>query len=189
MQIRNFAVTILAGILAAAGLALREPKNIKFFNFAISSASALLLAGTIVIISFYFMDRWWYHCLLQGAVKSGEELENELKRTLPNITMSQKIREESYIKVLGYELRSNRKITIFYGIIIAFMIIAAIGVNYSLENNSNSPDYVAYAGNFDISFSGDRANFAIGDNIHGHGILGIRSNKNESDAKSMLKTL
>lgn len=56
MQIRNFAVTILAGILAAAGLALRNPKNISIFNLSISSASAILFGGIIVLFSFYFMD-------------------------------------------------------------------------------------------------------------------------------------
>lgn len=188
MQIRNFAVTILAGIIAAAGLALREPRSVTIFKLTLSSASALLLAGIIVLISFYFMDRWWYHRLLQGAVKSGELLENELKKTLPNMGMSQKIREESHIKIYNYELTSNRKIDIFYGIIILFLLLAAVGVNNSGDDDVSQPESQIYMVNLSLILYDDIINFTE-NNANGSGKIQIKSksNRRDSDLKKTLE--
>jgi hypothetical protein len=186
MQIRNFAVTILAGILAAAGLALRDPKNISIFNLSISSASAILLSGIIVLLSFYFMDRFWYHRLLQGAVSRGEGLETEIKRILPEATLSQTIRAESPV----FRIRSNNKIDIFYFIIILFLFVSAIGVNnWGSVAPNNIPSYkVIYTGSFNTSTTQNHEALqkAIDtDRIKGYGTLEIKYNNTQSNLETI----
>lgn len=185
MQIRNFAVTILAGIIAAAGLALRDPKDIIIFNLTVSSASAILIAGIIILLSFYFMDRFWYHRLLQGAVTRGAGLETEIKKTLPEIALSQTIQASS--PVLG--IHSNNKIDLFYFIIIAFLAVTAYGVNDWGDNASDSisAQEVIYTGYFNISIESDIPNMNDNNNIFVQGILEIKGNKTKSDFEAILK--
>ncbi|WP_367358427.1 hypothetical protein [Methanothrix sp.] len=186
MQIRNFAVTILAGILAAAGLALREPKNIKIFNFIVSSASAILIGGIIVLLAFYFMDRFWYHRLLQGAVTQGERLENEIKKTLPEAALSQTIRAGSPV----LKIRSDRKIDIFYAIIILFLFVAAIGVNWGSESSDSTPSSnLIFALPFNISMTGTNPNNQYFNNSNGFfvdGILGIKYSNDKFDLEQII---
>ena len=179
MQIRNFAVTILAGIIAAAGLALRDPKTIIIFNKPISSASAILVAGVIVLFSFYFMDRFWYHRLLQGAVIRGEKLETELEKVLPEIALSKTIRKESPV----FRIRSKHKIDIFYGIIILFLLITAVGVNHLGDPASEDKNFNGY---FNISLAYGTQNKTNYNAIQGSGSLEIRSNKSKSDLETIL---
>lgn len=132
MQIRNFAVTVLAGIIAAAGLALREPEDVVIFGYTISSASAILGAAVIVWLAFYFMDRWWYHRLLQGAVSHAQEIENQLKEVFPVISLSNAIRKTSPFYLFGvkrWRVGSDQKIDLFYFLIVIFLITAAYGVH------------------------------------------------------------
>jgi len=128
MQIRNFAVTILAGIIAAAALALREPKSATVFGITITIASLILIAGVIVLLAFYFMDRWWYHRLLQGAVEHAQMIENQLKEHIPALYLSNTIRKSSPFTILWIRFGSNRKIDAFYFAIIIFLLIAAYGL-------------------------------------------------------------
>lgn len=185
MRIRNFAVTIMAGIIAAAGLALREPKDIIVFNSTISSASAVLFAGIVILLSFYFMDRFWYHRLLQGAVSRGEALETEIQKTLPEIVLSKTIREISPIR----GIRSDRKIDIFYGIIIAFLLVTACGVTFFGGNASDrtAANEATCAGYFNISLKGEMPNTIENNAISGYGILEIKGNKNKSDLETIFK--
>jgi hypothetical protein len=186
MQIRNFAVSILAGILAAAGLALRDPKNITIFNSTVSSASAILIGGIIVLLSFYFMDRFWYHRLLQGAVSRGEDLETEIKKVLPQVALSQTIRANSPVG----GIRSDRKIDIFYGIIIFFMLITAIGANFFQIGNSDeiTSDDVIYNGSFNMTLKNNQIDTAS-NNLRGNVLLEIRINKTNSDLETILKNV
>jgi hypothetical protein len=184
MQIRNFAVTILAGIIAAAGLSLRDPRTITFFDLSVSNASAILIGGIFVLISFYFMDKYWYHRLLQAAVNQGEKLETEIERALPGISLSQAIRAGSPV----HNIRSNRKIDIFYGMIIIFLIVTALGVN-NLENSASDGlqfDDAICEGNFSISVTGDEQNLCKGNEIHGYGVMEIRSHKSKRDVKNII---
>ena len=132
MQIRNFAVTVLAGIIAAAGLALRDPKDVTVFGFTISSASSILGAAVIIWLAFYFMDRWWCHRLLQGAVSHAQEIENYIKQSVPTISLSNAIRKTSPFYFFGikrFRVGSNQKIDLFYFLIVVFLMVAAYGVH------------------------------------------------------------
>jgi hypothetical protein len=148
MQIRNIAVTVLTASIGAAGLVynqlqqnIREAakagqtvpdtNTIRLFKMSFSSSDMILFAGVIAWLAFYFMDRWWYHRLLQGAVKQAQYIENKIQETpyADLMSLSNKIRETSPVKVFGViNLRSDGKIDIFYFsvVILLFLMIAFV---------------------------------------------------------------
>ncbi|MCG8350428.1 MAG: hypothetical protein MI924_21900 [Chloroflexales bacterium] len=98
------------------------------FGFTISIASIILLAGVGVLLAFYFMDRWWYHRLLQGAVEHAQKIENHLKERISALDLSNTIRKWSPLFIFRVRFGSNRKIDFFYFSIVAFLLIAAYGL-------------------------------------------------------------
>jgi len=146
MQIRNFAVTVLTAALGAAALAYNQAQeaaakaiaagassasynSIVLFGLMFSPADMIVVAGLVAWAAFYFMDRWWYHRLLQGAVKHAQFIESQLKAELPAIALSNSIREASPFKVFGiWEIRSDRKIDIFYGTVVVILVIMIAAV-------------------------------------------------------------
>src|SRR6266567_2070560 len=65
MRIRNYALTLLVGILAGAGVALKDKTIVQVAHHSVSLGSVILLAGLIGWLAFYFMDVAWYHRLLK----------------------------------------------------------------------------------------------------------------------------
>lgn len=118
MRIRNIAVTVLAGVLGAAALALQG----GYFVLV----AFLLLAGLIAWLAFYFMDRFWYHQLLKGAVRHAEDIEARLESRIPSITLTRTISEASKVQLLGTTIHSNRRLTGFYWFIALLLILGSI---------------------------------------------------------------
>lgn len=75
LRIRNLALTLLLAVFGAAALALRENIHILVLGQRLSLATAVLAVGAVGWSAFYFIDRYWYHQLLVGAVIHGEALE------------------------------------------------------------------------------------------------------------------
>lgn len=63
LKIREFLVTLLAALIGASEIIGGESKTGLYF-------AVFLVWG-----AFYFMDRWWYHYLLLGAVLHARSLE------------------------------------------------------------------------------------------------------------------
>lgn len=127
MQIRNLAVTVLTAVVGAAGLTNRPLSGgVGIIN---SSADWLVLAGLVAWLAFYFMDRWWYHRLLHGAVKHAQSIEKLLASKIPSIALSSTIGAYSPVKIpmLG-EVHTNAKIDIFYGAIAVILILIVVAV-------------------------------------------------------------
>lgn len=118
MKVRNFGILILSAFLGAMGVGLSSTSNY--------AASAVLSLGAIAVwYLFYFVDVYWYHPLLLGAVKKGVEIENELEPYINNIGLTKKIGEESPCDVLWKEkAHSTFKAKVFYhGIAIVLLCI------------------------------------------------------------------
>jgi hypothetical protein len=141
MQIRNLAVTVLTTTIGAATFFYKESQStvtqnitssciqsIQLFGLTFSSADLMIFAGLIAWIAFYFMDRWWYHRLLKGAVDHAKLIEDQLKVDIPNIALSNKITSVSPLVFWILRINSNTKIDIFYGsvVIILIMIMAFV---------------------------------------------------------------
>jgi hypothetical protein len=105
LRIRNFALTLLVGVLGGTALALKDaPALISIHGYRLSLASALLLAGLIGWFGFWVLDRHWYHRLLVGAVKHGKEIESATKILPMGLTIA--IEKESHIVVSKWYVKA-----------------------------------------------------------------------------------
>ena len=112
MKIRSLAVTVMTAISGAIGYLLKE--NI---NHQREFIVLLSFVGIAAWACFYLMDRFMYHKLLIGAVKSGIATEKELKDMGINVLLGEKIKEASPIKHILWcplEMHSNQKLDFFY---------------------------------------------------------------------------
>lgn len=90
-RIRGLALTVATFALGAAGVAARDGTTIG----PVSLGSFVLLLGLLLWYAFYFVDRYWYHPLLKGAVEEGTEFEAAIRRHLPEAHMTAGITERS----------------------------------------------------------------------------------------------
>lgn len=99
MRIRNFALTLLVGILGGTALALREGFTLQVMGTEITVASAFLVAGACGLAGFWFIDRRWYHRLLVGAVEHGESIERAYEDSFKELGLTRAITRTSRIRV------------------------------------------------------------------------------------------
>lgn len=123
LQIRNYAVTLLVAVIGAAAYALKEHLEVTLAGQNFSMAVAILPAGVLGWLAFYFMDRHWYHRLLLGAVRHTLRVENNH----PELDLSGAIGKESPIPHGKISVHSTEKIVVFYAAGLTFFIIL-IGV-------------------------------------------------------------
>jgi hypothetical protein len=121
LRIRNFAITVLGAVLSAAILTLKDDIRFSIFGKSAPIAAILVLIAFITWFAFYFMDRFWYHRLLLGAVKHGKTVEDHLKGQIPIICLAGTIGNES--PTFRGKIHSSNKIDIFYGIIGFFLFV------------------------------------------------------------------
>lgn len=135
LRIRGLALTVLTFVLGGASLAIRDGTKIRLYWFDLQMGTLILAFGTLLWLTFYFVDQVWYHRLLIGAVVHGQELERELRKVLPIAGLTHRISENSpYLvkisiakKVLWqYEIHSNQKISFFYWFVAILLIIVAL---------------------------------------------------------------
>ena len=94
LRIRNFALVVTGAFLGLGGYAIKDAGIINAFGLEVSIAGSVVLSSAIFpLFAFYFMDRLWYHRLLDGAVTVGIEAEVRPKRTISAIrsTLGSKI--------------------------------------------------------------------------------------------------
>lgn len=80
MKIRNYALSTFTFIVTALGYLIKEKSIIELENFVIFLPSVVGYVGSIIILAFFFMDKYWYHKLLVGAVKQASEIESKYER-------------------------------------------------------------------------------------------------------------
>lgn len=151
LKIRNFAITILAAVLGASAVAVREDAQIGLGDWITSLASWILAGGLIAWIAFWFVDHVWYHQLLLGSVIHAEKIERRLSRRVPALSLSSSIRESSHFDLLGlfrgrgedgqrnrhesgfFVLNSSQKMVAYYWtvgiLLVALGVVAHIHVN------------------------------------------------------------
>ena len=114
MQIRNFAITVLGGVIGAAALVHKDSPL---------SSKMILIAGLVIWLAFFTMDRLWYHQLLTGSVKHAQRIEDRLKGTIPGISLSQAIGDASPFIIGKMEIHTNGKMLIFYGLVALVLVV------------------------------------------------------------------
>jgi hypothetical protein len=98
MKVRNLYFTILAASMGLVGVVQGKEINIEYPVLSISLPIFVLIAVIPVSMLFYFIDRHWYHRLLQGSVKQCIEIENKYKNELPEIQLGSQIRKASPVE-------------------------------------------------------------------------------------------
>jgi hypothetical protein len=142
MQIRNIAVTLLTAVVGAAVIGSARLSDvlstapvagdtaasqipIQAAGYHITPASMILFGGLIAWFACYFMDRHWYHRLLQGSVSHSMYIEKQLENVFPYVSSSNTIKQISPFKLFGKVIHSETKMDIFYfsiGIVLLILI-------------------------------------------------------------------
>jgi hypothetical protein len=90
----------------------------------------IVMGGLIAWLAFYLMDRWWYHRLLQGAVRHAQYIEAEMKndeRVGSLLSLSNEIRMASPFFLPGkVRVRSDTKVDLFYGAVLIVLILIMV---------------------------------------------------------------
>lgn len=151
-RIRGLALTVATFVLGAGAVAAKDGTKAG----PVSLGAAVITLGLLLWLAFYFVDRYWYHPLLKGAVRHGEEVEAEIKKRLGHAGMTAAITESSGVTLRGpmrvfeplgmfrkpeneRELRSEDKITGFYRIGAVALVVAALGMQVAVTF-SDEPD-------------------------------------------------
>nr|WP_246712276.1 MULTISPECIES: HAD family hydrolase [unclassified Rhizobium] len=132
MRIRNFAITVVGALIASVGFTYQQGLQADVFGVRISAGVGLVLAAGFAWLAFFFMDRYWYHIFLRGAVKHASAIEKEFADRIPGIGLGMTISQMSGdVKILCWKTNSERRLTIFYaaglamlGIVLLTLLIA-----------------------------------------------------------------
>jgi hypothetical protein len=147
MKIRGLFITIVVAIGAAQGFLIEKKLSFALGPVTILYATFLPLLGVVAAYLFYFMDRYWYHRLLMGAVLHAGAIEEKYKNDLP-LGLGIMISEQSPVELKGRfaravaylvvsddtyrkekKLHSNAKIELFYkSIVLLFFLWFAFTV-------------------------------------------------------------
>jgi hypothetical protein len=143
LQVRNFLVTFLGGILVAVSYLYKENVSYALVGYSFNAGSLIIVVGFFILIAIKIMDSHWYHQLLIGSVKSGSAIENELIKLLgiPNLELltnqitkdSRKVKLKPLVswdrtnKKLRYSVfNSSRRMNLFYGLLfVSYLILGA----------------------------------------------------------------
>lgn len=123
MNLRRTAISILGVMLAAGALSFRFGGTIEIGANTMSVAFVFVAVALLVWVSFYLMDRFWYHQLLRSTVSYAESLQTSAKSAglSFDLDVSKKIREENRRSL---NLSGAAKINWFYGVIAVSLIVA-----------------------------------------------------------------
>jgi hypothetical protein len=82
MKVRNFAIVIFSGFLTGVGLSIHNGIFVELLEVRFSAGIIFALAGAFVTQLIHFMDTYWYHIFLKGAVGTTMKIEAEINQIL-----------------------------------------------------------------------------------------------------------
>lgn len=149
MRIRSMFVTILLALFASIGFLMDKNIFLNFGQVKLSFATLIPLFGIFGTWLFYFIDRYWYHRLLVGAVNHAITIEKKYKKDIPELSLSDAIgaaspykpgllirlvakllvRDERFVKT--EILHSDGKMELFYKSVMAVLLVVAAIVAYA----------------------------------------------------------
>jgi hypothetical protein len=142
-RIRGLALTVATFAIGAAGVAAKDGTKVG----QVSLGTLVLLVGLILWYAFYFVDRVWYHPLLQAAVAHGIQIENEIRKHLPQAGMTATIKArspQSVGKIVRFVSRrttmhSEGKLNWFYGVGTAAFLTSAVALQIGVWLDAGTP--------------------------------------------------
>ena len=107
--------------------AIKDAGVVTLFGLEVSIAGLVVVSAIFPLAAFYFMDRLWYHRLLDGSVYAGIEAETALKDLGYKVDLGSKIKEHSPFKLWPTKkmIRSATKMDLFYAILAGSLLVVA----------------------------------------------------------------
>jgi hypothetical protein len=139
LRIRNFALIVTGAFLGLGGYAIKDGGIIDAFELEVSIAGLVVFSAIVPLLAFYFMDRLWYHRLLEGSVKAGIEAESALKHLGYKVDLGSKISEYSPFTLWltnGVKIHSKTKMDIFYLMLVAALLIVAVCLGFGIRHQT-----------------------------------------------------
>lgn len=135
LRIRNFALIVTGAFLGLGGYAIKDAGIVKLFGLEVSIAGLVVVSAIFPLAAFYFMDRLWYHRLLDGSVYAGIEAETALKDLGYKVDLGSKIKEHSPFKLWLTEkmIRSATKMDLFYAILAGSLLLVAAFLGFGIR--------------------------------------------------------
>jgi hypothetical protein len=99
MKIRGLFITIVIAIAAAQGFLIEKHLSFPLGSVTVLYATFIPLLGIVATYLFYFIDRYWYHRLLLGAVSQASMIERKYESEHPELGLGAKISEHSPVEL------------------------------------------------------------------------------------------
>jgi hypothetical protein len=118
-----------------SGYAIKDARIINAFGLEVSIAGLVVFSAIFPLFAFYFMDRLWYHRLLDGAVTAGIQAESALKELGYKVDLGSKISERSPFTLWLTEkkIHSKTKMDMFYLVLVATLLIVAVCLGFGVR--------------------------------------------------------
>jgi hypothetical protein len=138
LRIRNFALAVTGAFLGLGGYAIKDAGIINAFGFEVSIAGLVVFSAIFPLFAFYFMDRLWYHRLLESAVKAGIDAESALKNLGYKVDLGSQISEHSpfTLWLTKKQIHSKTKMDMFYLMVAAALLIVAGCLGFGIRPQS-----------------------------------------------------
>ena len=136
LRIRNFALIVTGGFLGLGGYAIKEAGMVKLLGYEVSVAGLVVVSAIFPLVAFYFMDRLWYHRLLDGSVRAGIEAESALKELGYKVDLGSNIKQQSPFKLWPTKktmIHSAKKMDIFYAILAGSLLLVAAFLGFGIR--------------------------------------------------------
>ncbi len=139
LRIRNFALIVSGAFLGLGGYAIKDGGVIQFMGLEVSVAGLVVISAVIPLISFYFMDRLWYHRLLEGSVAAGIKAEEALRKLGYEVHLGSQISEKSPFTVwwTNYQVHSRGKMDFFYLLLVLTLLVLGSGLAFGIHPRSS----------------------------------------------------
>lgn len=140
LRIRNFALIVTGAFLGLGGYAIKDGGTIIVYGWVVSISGIVVLSAIVPLLAFYFMDRLWYHRLLDGSVQAGIEAETALKALGYKVDLGSQISAKSpfALWLVGTPIHSRTKMDIFYSMLILALFIVGSSLALNVRSQSMS---------------------------------------------------
>lgn len=128
LRIRNFALIVTGAFLGLGGYAIKDGGIVRLIGLEVSIAGLVVVSAIFPLAAFYFMDRLWYHRLLDGSVYAGISAEKALADMGYSVDLGSKIKEHSPFRLWFTKktmVHSKTKMDLFYAILAGSLLIVA----------------------------------------------------------------
>lgn len=106
--------------------------EVTILGHRFSVGVAFVVAAFFAWGSFYFMDRYWYHVLLGGAVAHAGKIEKEYAGAIPGIGLGQSLSEASRdVRIFRINMDLARRLNLFYGLGAAMLTVVFLALLFA----------------------------------------------------------